>query len=98
MASPLLYPALVETALITYRDVKNGTNVENPVPHFPLPSQYASVLIVYGILSVMPKPAERVATVAGWGFVVATLLNLWTPGKQVRYTNNNKTPNTSKAA
>jgi len=97
MASPILYSALAETVLITYRDIKNGTNVENPVPHFPLPSQYASVLIIYGGLSLLPKPAERVASLVGWGFVVATLLNLWTPGKQVRYTNAGKQLPTTKA-
>jgi len=97
MANPLLLPALVETGLITYRDIKNGTNKDNPVPHFPLPSQYVSVLIVYGLLSVVPKPADRVASLAGWGFVVATLLNFWTPGGKVRATNTAKTPTTSKA-
>jgi len=87
MASSLLYPAVAETVLITYRNIKNGTNVENPVPHFPLPSQFASVLIVYGGLSLASGRAERVATVAGWGFVVATLLNLWTPAGTVAKTN-----------
>ena len=83
MASPLLYPALAEVALITYRDVKNGSNVDNPIPHFPLPSQYVSVAIVYGGLSLFPQQADRLASLIGWGFVVATALNVFTPGKTV---------------
>ena len=42
--NPLLYPALVETALITYRGVINKSNVNNPIPHFPLPSQIGRFL------------------------------------------------------
>lgn len=87
MASPLLYPALVETALITYRDVKSGTNKDNPIAHFPLPSQYVSVLLVYGGLALLPESASRLAALVGWGFVVATALNLFDAGGTVRSTN-----------
>jgi hypothetical protein len=87
VANPLLYPALVETALITYRGVINNTNVSNPIPHFPLPSQLFSVIVVYGGLSLFPESAERLAAALGWGFVVATALNLWTPGGKVATTN-----------
>jgi len=83
MASPLLYPALAEVALITYRDVKNGSNVNNPIPHFPIPSQYVSVILVYGGLSLLPESADRLGALIGWGFVVATALNVWTPGASV---------------
>ena len=71
---------LAEIAVITYRDVRNGTNVANPVPHFPLPSQYVSVFVVYGLLSLFPDTAKDLASTIGWGFVVATVLNLWKPG------------------
>jgi hypothetical protein len=87
VANPLLYPALVETGLITYRGVINKTNVNNPIPHFPLPSQLMSVIIVYGGLSLFPESTERLAALMGWGFVVATALNLWTPGGKVATTN-----------
>ena len=87
VANPLIYPALVETALITYRGVINKTNASNPIPHFPLPSQLMSVIIVYGGLSLFPESAERLAALMGWGFVVATALNLWTPGGNVATTN-----------
>lgn len=83
MAHPLLAPALAETVLITWRDVKNGSNVDNPIPHFPLPSQYVSVVIVFGALSLFPESAARLAAVIGWGLVVATALNAFTPGSTV---------------
>jgi hypothetical protein len=81
--NPLIYPALVETALITYRDVKQGNNTDNPIPHLPIPSQYVSVIIIYGGLSLAPPQAQRLAALIGWGFVVATALNVWTPGGSV---------------
>lgn len=92
MASPLLAPALAEVVIITYRDAKNGSNVNNPIPHFPLPSQLTSVLIVYGGLSLLPQSFEKVAALMGWGFVVATLLDLWTPGGTVAQVNTGSTP------
>jgi len=92
MASPLLYPILAETALITYRDVRNKSNVDNPIPHLPLPSQYVSVVLVYGGLSLLPKSFDRLTAVFGWGIVVATALNLFTPGGSVVTTNTGKKP------
>jgi hypothetical protein len=89
MANPLLYPALAETVVITYRGIKNGTNVNNPIPHFPMPNQLASVLIVYGGLSLFPERADKLAAMLGWGFVVATVLNLYSPGKQATSTTTN---------
>jgi len=85
--NPLLYPALAETALVTYRGVINKTNVNNPIPHFPLPSQLVSVVVVYGALSIFPDSANRLASLLGWGFVVATALNVWSPGGKVATTN-----------
>lgn len=83
MAHPLLYPALAEVAVITYRDVKNGSNVKNPIPHFPLPSQYVSVVIVFGALALFPERAAQLASVIGWGLVIATALKAFTPGSSV---------------
>jgi hypothetical protein len=80
MASPLLYPALAEIALITYRDIKNGINAQNPIAHLPVPSQYVSVVTVFGGLSLLPSSADRLGALLGWGFVVATALNVFTPG------------------
>jgi hypothetical protein len=81
--NPLLYPSLVEVALITYRDVRKGNNTANPIKYLPIPSQYVSVIIVYGGLSFAPPSAQRLAALIGWGFVVATALNVWTPGSTV---------------
>ncbi len=83
----VLAPALAEVALITYRDVKAGTNVVNPLPHFPLPSQFLSVGIVYGALAMFPDNASTLAATIGWGFVIATLLNVFTPAQTVASTN-----------
>ena len=80
---PLVNAAIAETIVITYRDVKDAKNIDNPIPHFPLPSQYVSVAIVYGALSFFPEKASNVAGLIGWGFVLATVLNLWTPGQKV---------------
>jgi hypothetical protein len=84
--SGLLGAFLVEVALITYRDVTQGgikvrQGASSTAPlHAPLPSLYTSALIVYGSLAVIPKSLAPIPAMVGWGFVVATLLNLYTPG------------------
>ena len=75
----LIAPALAEVAVIIYRDVKNGSAQNNPVPHLPLPASITSVVIVYGILSLLPESWESATVLMGWGLVVATLLNAFTP-------------------
>jgi hypothetical protein len=91
MASPVVTAALAETIVITYRDLKNGSNKNNPIPHLPLPSQYTSVAIVYGALAFFPQKFQNVAGAIGWGFVLATVLNLWTPGGSVKLATVNAT-------
>ena len=73
---------LFEVGLITYRSVtQGGTKVPTAAPlHAPLPSSYTSAIIVYGGLSLLPKSLAPVPTLLGWGFVVATFLNIYTPG------------------
>lgn len=83
----VLAPAMAEVALITWRDVKSGTNSVNPIPHVPMPSQLVPVAIVYGALAILPESAGTLASIIGWGFVVATLLNLFNPAGQVATTN-----------
>jgi len=92
--NPVLYPALAEAALIIYRGARNGSNVMNPVPHLPLPSQFTSVVIVYGALSLIPASGSRFAALLGWGFVLATAFNLYEPGATVRTTNQGISPTT----
>ena len=80
--STLLAAAFVETLLVTYRAVtQGGTKTPTAAPiHAPLPSLYTSVIVVYGALGVLPKSLAPLPGMVGWGFVVATLLNLYTPG------------------
>jgi hypothetical protein len=74
----LLTAWLMEVVLVTYRAVKQTTDL--PVAHLPLPSTYVSTMIVYGTLGLLPGEAAGAASLMGWGLVVATLLNLWNPG------------------
>jgi hypothetical protein len=72
----------VELGLVTYRDVtQGGDKVPQKAPiHAPLPSLYTSAIIIFGGLALLPKSLDPVPGLVGWGFVVATLLNLFTPG------------------
>lgn len=80
--SGLLGAFLVEVALVTYRSVTQGgvkVPTTAPIPA-PLPSLYVSAVIVYGGLGLLPDSLAPVPALIGWGFVVATFLNLYTPG------------------
>ena len=79
MARPLLPPAIVETALVIYRDVKAGNAPSNPVPYLPRPNQLLAVVIIYGTLGSLPDRFARPAQLLGWGFVIATALNVFNP-------------------
>lgn len=68
----LLAAALVEAAIVTYRDLSAQKVL-------PPPSDYVAVAIIYGGLSLFPESGAGFASVVGWGFVVATFLNLWSP-------------------
>ena len=78
----LLAAFLVETALVTYRSVtQGGAKVPAAAPiGAPLPSTYTSVILVYGALGLLPSSLAPLPSLVGWGFVVATFLNLYTPG------------------
>ena len=73
---------LFEVGLITYRGVtQGGTKVPTAAPlHAPLPSTYTSAFVVYGVLSLLPKSLAPIPALLGWGFVIATFLNVYTPG------------------
>lgn len=69
----LFASALAETALISWRDLSQ-------TKFLPLPSDFASVIIIWGILSFFPEGGgQKTATVIGWGFVAATWMNMWNP-------------------
>jgi hypothetical protein len=82
MNRSLVVPWLVEIGLISYRAATNAKVSEHPrpIPGLPLPGEIAGAMVVFGALSIIPGNGQRVATAAGWGLVVATLLNLWNPG------------------
>jgi hypothetical protein len=84
----VLGPFVVETAIITYRAVGSKSTVESPIPFAPVPSQYVSAGLIYAALALLPG---NLGPLIGWGFVVATLLNLWTPGGKIATT----TPSTT---
>jgi hypothetical protein len=82
----LLAAFFVEVALVTYRDVsqggikvKKGTQSTAPLPA-PLPSLYTATILLYGGLSLLPSSLAPLPSLVGWGVVVATWLNLYTPG------------------
>jgi hypothetical protein len=80
--SGLLAAFFVEVALVTYRSVtQGGVKVPQsaPIPA-PLPSLYTSAIVVYGGLGLLPSSLAPLPALVGWGFVVATFLNLYTPG------------------
>jgi len=70
---------MAEVVIITYRTVSRGST--GPIAHLPLPSTYVSTMIIYGGLGLFPESANAFTAAVGWGLVVATVLNLWTPGK-----------------
>lgn len=71
-ARGLFAAALVESAIVTWRDIS-----QTKVP--PPPSDFVAVAIIYGGLSLFPDSAGSFPSLVGWGFVAATFLNLWSP-------------------
>ncbi len=84
-------PAVIEVGLVTWKGILNKSNKDNPVPHFPLPSAYLAVAIVYGILALPSGELARVAQWVGWGYVVATALTLPAAAKSTTSTTSGAT-------
>jgi hypothetical protein len=78
----LLGAFVAELMLVTYRAVtQGGTKVGTTSPlAAPLPSTFVSPVIVYGALGLLPRSLAPLPSLVGWGFVVATFLNLYNPG------------------
>lgn len=72
----LVTPSIVAALLVTARSVVDSNTKGNPVPHLPLPSEYLDVAIVYGVLALIPGRWNRLAGMVGWGYAVATALNM----------------------
>lgn len=79
----LLSAFVAEVTLITYRcyHQKNFTVGQGDPPFgAPIPATYSAPILVYGTLGLVSGRGAPVATLLGWGFVVATFLNLWNTG------------------
>jgi hypothetical protein len=84
----LLTAWIAEVVLIWYRSSKNTSATDNlealpqPIKGLPMPREFASTFVVYGALGLWPESAGSFPAVVGWGFVLATLLNL-TPSQNL---------------
>jgi hypothetical protein len=87
----LFAAALVESGLITWRDVS-----QTKIP--PPPSDYVAVAIIFGGLSLFPESAGSFPSLVGWGFVAATFLNLWSPSSPTKLSILGGTANVPSAA
>jgi hypothetical protein len=68
----LAWPWMVEIGFISYRDFAQK---KRP----PLPSEFLATFVVFGGLTLVSRANARVASLLGWGFVVATALNVFNP-------------------
>lgn len=78
----VLYPWLIEAGFLTWRTVTRGRPQQAGGGKIPWPADYVSTFVVFGALGVIADSspgASRAATLAGWGFVIATVLNLFDP-------------------
>jgi len=87
----LFAAALVESAIVTWRDVS-----QTKVP--PPPSDFVAVAIIYGGLSLFPDSGSSFASLVGWGFVAATFLNLWSPATPTKLAVSGGTANVPSAS
>lgn len=95
MAGSLLTAFFAETAIVSYRAYHNGISIPAQAPiNVPIPAQYTSVVIAFGALALIPGEGARVAGAIGWGLVVATLLNLWSPAGKAAQTTAKQTTKT----
>lgn len=79
---------LVEVGIITYRDIAKADAASHRVAGLPLPADYIAAGLLYGALGFAPAggPA-RVASLFGWGIVIATYMNLWSPSSPLQVGN-----------
>lgn len=76
----LLLAFLAEIGLITYRDLAGSATQKqgHTIVGLPLPADYLAACAIFGALGLVPKDsgAAKVATILGWGFVLATATKL----------------------
>jgi hypothetical protein len=70
----LLIPWAIEIGVIVWRDFRKASKGGK----LPLPSEFLSTFVVFGSLTLVSQASPKVATTAGYGFVVATLLTSFT--------------------
>ena len=69
---------LAEVGIVTWRDLTNKTP-GHTIKGLPIPADYLATILIFGGLGLVPKDnpgAARAASLAGWAFVLATLLNV----------------------
>lgn len=84
--------AIAETVIVSYRSIRAGkaatgakgvqvagTATQSPYK-MPLPSEYTSVVIVFGALHLLEPAQPQIAGLMAWALVAATFLKLWQPG------------------
>lgn len=71
---------LVEIGIVTWRDITKPTPTNN-VAGLPIPSDYLATFVVFGSLAALSEvqAARTTASLAAWGFVLATVLNVVDP-------------------
>lgn len=68
--SPVAAPWIAQLVLMSWRSVKRD---KRP----PLPSEVLASFVFFGTVSLIGNSQPRIASVLGWGIVVATGLNLF---------------------
>lgn len=76
----LMAAFLAEVGMITYRDIA-GKDPAHAIAGLPLPADYLAAVVLFGVLGLASRndQAKTFATVLGWGFVIATAMNLGGP-------------------
>lgn len=75
---------MAEAGLMTWRSVHTGRPADAGGGRVPWPADYVATFIVFGSLSLIGELGGgwgQVAAVAGWGLVLATILNLVDPAE-----------------
>jgi hypothetical protein len=75
----VIVPWLAEIILISWRDLLGHSKSTPGDKRLPWPSELLYTFVLFGVLSVLPGQGQRVGAAIGWGVVVATLLQVWSP-------------------
>ena len=96
----LLAAWLVEASLITWRDV-SGKSPGHTINVLPLPADYLATFLLYGALGLVPRSnvgASRFAAALGWGYVLATYMNIVNPANPLAKGTTSSTSSSSTTA